>query len=146
MRLRESELDVAEATGRPLTLDLLRPNIAFWRDVSEYFLRDARSPASISNYSAILNCLSSDLAAALGPSHPLYAELTANEKAPWHAEDFAQVQSEYAAEVAARKTQAANASRLSETRSTAQPSPTPLEALTVTEHRPRCRPRRRRTR
>ena len=126
-------LDVAEATGRPLTLDLLRPNIAFWRDVSEFFLRYARSPASISKYSAILNRLSTDLAAALGPSHPLYAELTANEKAPWHAEDFKQVQREYAAEVAARKTQAANAARLIETRSITQPSPTPLEALTVHE-------------
>ena len=100
---------VARETGRPLTLDILRPNQAFWSDFSEDTLQMQRPIASISKYSSTLNKLSGDLAELIGPQHPLHSELTANQGKPWHAEPFAQIQDDYANEVAARKAVAANA-------------------------------------
>lgn len=110
---------VALETGRPLSLDILRPNQAFWSDFSEDTLRMGRPIASISKYSSTLNSLSGDLAALVGPQHPLYPELTANQGKPWHAEPFAQIQHDYADEVAARKTVAAN-SAANQAKATAQ--------------------------
>ena len=99
---------VARETGRPLSLDILRPNQAFWADFSEDTLSLSKPVASISKYSNTLNSLSSELAEVVGPSHPIHDELTSNQGKPWHAEQFMTIQNSYSSEVAARKTATAN--------------------------------------
>ena len=66
---------------------------------SESSLEMDKPISSISKYSATLNALSSALAEAVGPSHPFFPELTANDGAPWHAPPFADIQKDYATEI-----------------------------------------------
>jgi len=114
-RLLNAILTVAANTNRAFTLDIFRPNLAFWQDLTEKFLQHDRPLMSVASYSKLLNGYTSQLATAVGSGHALYPELTHNNGKPWHASGFSAIQKQYAAEVAAIKIQRGNEFKASAT-------------------------------